>query len=118
MRMLRKNPGLTVAVIATLAIGIGATTAIYTVVYATLLAPLPFPQPNQLVIVWSKVRGHNNPMSAGDCLEWQKQNRTFEHMSAITGGSFNVAEKGQPELINGRRTTPGMYNMLGTPFLM
>ncbi len=118
LRMLRKNPGLTVAVIATLAIGIGATTAIYTVVYATLLAPLPFPQPNQLVIVWSKVRGHNNPMSAGDFLEWQKQNRTFEHMSAITGGSFNVAEKGQPELINGRRATPGLYNMLGTPFLL
>jgi putative ABC transport system permease protein len=41
------------------------------------------------------------PMSAGDFLEWQKQNRTFEHMSAITGGSFNVAEKGQPELIPG-----------------
>jgi putative ABC transport system permease protein len=118
MRMLRKNPGLTAAVIATLAIGIGATTAIYTVVYATLLAPLPFPQPDQLVIVWSKVRGHNNSMSAGDFLDWQKQNRTFDHMSAFTGGTFNVAEKGQPELINGRRATPGLYNMLGTPFLL
>jgi putative ABC transport system permease protein len=118
LRMLRKNPGLTLAVIATLAIGIGATTAIYTVVYATLLAPLPFPQPEQLVIVWSKVRGHRNPMSAGDFLDWQKQNRTFEHMSAITGATFNVAEKGQPELINGRRATPGLYKMLGTPFLM
>ena len=52
IRALRKNSGLTAAVIATLALGIGATTAIYTVVYATLLAPLPYPEPNQLVVVW------------------------------------------------------------------
>ena len=58
LRMLRKNPGLTTAVIATLMLGIGATTAIYTVVYAVLLAPLPYPSPEQLVMVWSKVNGH------------------------------------------------------------
>ena len=57
-RMLRKNPGLTAAVIATLMLGIGATTAIYTVVYAVLLAPLPYPDPEQLVMVWSRVGGH------------------------------------------------------------
>ena len=54
LRMLRKNLSLTIAVMTTLALGIGATTAIYTVVYATLLAPLPFPHPEQLVMVWSK----------------------------------------------------------------
>src|SRR5580693_4914517 len=61
LRGLRKSPGLTAAVIATLMLGIGATTAIYTVVYAVLLAPLPYPQPDQLAMVWSKVGGGRNP---------------------------------------------------------
>src|SRR5882757_5701369 len=80
-RMLRKNLGLTFAVIATLALGIGATTAIYTVVYSTLLAPLPLPQPDQLVMVWSKVGGHRNGISAGDFLDWQRQNKSFSSLN-------------------------------------
>src|SRR6202035_2381781 len=91
LRMLRKNPGLTAAVIVTLMLGIGATTAIYTVVYAVLLAPLPYPHPEQLVMVWSKVRGNNNGMSAGDFLDWKEQNRSFQQLAAFTGGSFNLA---------------------------
>jgi putative ABC transport system permease protein len=51
LRMLRKNPGLTATVVFTLALGIGATTAIYTIVYATLIAPMPYPNPDQLVVV-------------------------------------------------------------------
>jgi hypothetical protein len=81
-RMLRKNPGLTAAVIATLMLGIGATTAIYTVVYAVLLAPLPYPHPEQLVMVWSKVRGHKNGMSAGDFLDWKEQSKSFQQLAA------------------------------------
>ena len=95
IRGLRKNPGLTAAVIATLTLGIGATTGhIATVVYATLLAPLPYPEPNQLVIVWSKVSGQRNGISAGDFLDWQRQNTTFQEMAAWTGGSFNLATPG------------------------
>ena len=78
LRMLRKNPGLTAAVVATLMLGIGATTAIYTVVYAVLLAPLPYPEANQLVMVWSKVGGHNNGISAGDFLDWTHQSGQTE----------------------------------------
>ena len=80
LRGLRKSPGLTAAVIATLMLGIGATTAIYTVVYAVLLAPLPYRQPDQLVIVWSKVNGNNNGMSAGDFLDWKEQNKSFQQL--------------------------------------
>jgi putative ABC transport system permease protein len=118
IRALRKNAGLTAAVIATLTLGIGATTAIYTVVYATLLAPLPYPEPNQLVVVWSKVGGHRNGISAGDFLDWQRQNTSFQQMAAWTGGSFNLATAGQPEQVDGRITSPGWFQLQGMPFLM
>src|SRR5437763_11520097 len=73
LRMLRKSPGMTVTVAITLALGIGATTAIYTVVYATLIAPMPYPDPDQLVMVWSKIQGFRNGIAAGDFLDWQEQ---------------------------------------------
>jgi putative ABC transport system permease protein len=118
LRMLRKNPGLTAAVVATLMLGIGATTAIYTVVYAVLLAPLPYPDANQLVMVWSKVGGQNNGISAGDFLDWKQQNKSFQQLAAWTDGSFNLATQDQPEQMPVKRLTPGWYNMQGIPFLM
>jgi putative ABC transport system permease protein len=118
VRMLRKNPGLTIAVIVTLALGIGATTAIYTVVYSTLLAPLPLPHPEQLVMVWSRIGGGRNSMSAGDFLDWQRQNKSFQGLCAVTGGNFNLAGKDQPEQVDGNRTTPGYFNMMGFPIMM
>lgn len=118
VRMLRKDRGLTFAVIATLALGIGATTAIYTVVYSTLLAPLPLAHPEQLVMVWSKVGGHRNGISAGDFLDWQRLNHSFQSISAVTNGNFNLATKGAPEQVNGRRVTPGFFNMMGYPLMM
>jgi predicted permease len=116
--MLCKNPGLTAAVIATLMLGIGATTAIYTVVYAVLLAPLPYPEPNQLVMVWSKINGHDNGLSAGDFLDWREQSKSFQQLAAWTGGSFNIATQEQPEQLDGMRATPGWFSMQGMPFLM
>jgi len=118
LRMLRKSPGTTSAVIATLMLGIGAMTAIYTVVYAVLLAPLPYPHPEQLMMVWSKVNGGRNPMSAGDFLDWKEQNKAFQQLCAFTGASFNLATQDQPESIDGMRSTPGWFSMQGIPFLM
>jgi putative ABC transport system permease protein len=118
LRGLRKNPGLTAAVVATLMLGIGATTAIYTVVYAVLLAPMPYPHPEQLVMVWSKVNGGRNGMSAGDFLDWKEQNKSFQQLSAFTGGSFNLSTQEQPEQLDGLRATPGWFGMQGIPFLM
>ncbi len=66
LRMLVRNPGLTIVVLLTLALGVGANTAIFTVDYATLLAPLPYPNPEQLVVVWSKIQTFHNGVSAGD----------------------------------------------------
>ena len=116
LRMLRKNISLTIAVMVTLALGIGATTAIYTVVYATLLAPLPFPHPEQLVMVWSKVQNYRNGMSAGDFLDWQQRSRSFQSLCAWTGGNFNLGTNDAPEQLNGRLTTPGFFNMMGERF--
>jgi putative ABC transport system permease protein len=109
LRMLRKNLGLTLAVVATLALGIGATTAIYTVVYATLLAPLPLPEPNQLVMVWSKVGGNRNGISAGDFLDWQRRSQSFQSLCAFTGANFNLGTKEQPEQVDGRLASPGFF---------
>ena len=114
-RMLRKSLGLTATIVITLALGIGATTAIYTVVYATLLAPMPYPNPNQLVIVWSKIQGFRNGVSAGDYTDWTQQSTAFQDLKAFTGAAFNLAGKDAPEMVNAQKTTPGMYRMMGTP---
>ncbi len=116
LRMLRKSPGLTVTVALTLALGIGATTAIYTVVYATLIADMPYPKPDQLVIVWSKIQGGRNGVSAGDYTDWAQQSSVFQELKAFTGTSFNMAGKEAPEMIRGQMTTPGMYRMMGNRF--
>jgi putative ABC transport system permease protein len=118
VRMLGKNPSLTAAVVLTLMLGIGATTAIYTVVYAVLLAPLPYPHPEQLVMVWSKVNGHNNGISAGDFLDWKQQSHSFQQLAAWTGGDFNLATAQQPEQIVAKRATPGWFDMQGFRFLL
>src|SRR5271169_2150867 len=118
IRLLRKNPGFTLIAALTLALGIGANTAIFSVIYAVLLAPMPYPNPDQLVMVWSKVQGGNNSVAAGDYLDWKQQNKTFTDMNAWTGASFNFATPAQPEQINGRANTPGMGRMAGNVFLM
>jgi putative ABC transport system permease protein len=117
-RLLRKNPGFTAVAALTLALGIGANTAIFSVIYAVLLAPMPYPNPDELVMVWSKIQGNNNGVSAGDYLDWKQQNKTFQDINAWTGASFNFATPAQPEQINGRADTPGMARMAGNVFLM
>jgi hypothetical protein len=118
LRMLGRNPGLTFTVLLTLALGIGANTAIFTVDYATLLAPLPYPEPNQLVMVWSKIQTFHNGVSAGDYTDWKNQSTVFSYLCAWTGTSFNVATKDQPEYLQARMTSPDMLKMMGEPLLL
>jgi putative ABC transport system permease protein len=117
LRQLRNSLGFTLTAVLTLALGIGATTAIFTVVYATLLAPMPYPEPDQLVMVWSKIQGDRNSIATQDFIDWKSQNTVFQDITAFSGQSFNLATKEQPEYINGGVSSPGMYRMLGTPFL-
>ena len=118
LRMLWKSKALTITVLLTVALGIGANTAIFTVDYATLLAPLPYPQPDQLVMVWSKIQTFRNGVSAGDYTDWKQQSSAFEDLNAWTGSSFNIATKDQPLLVPGWETTPGFSKMLETRFIM
>ena len=115
-RLLRKSPGFTAVAIITLALGIGATTAIFSVVYATMLAPLPYPNPDQLVLVWSQVHGNDNNVSVQDYLDWRAQNKTFQSMIAWRSGSFNLATEDRPEQVRGMLTGPGWYSMIGVEF--
>ncbi len=116
LRQLWKSPGFTITAALTLALGIGANTAIFTCVYATLLAPMPYPEPDQLVMVWSKIQTFHNGVSAGDFDDWRQQSTAFQALNAFTGGSFNLATKDQPEYVQGQQTTPGFYKMMGVPF--
>jgi len=116
-RLLWKNPGFTLVAIVTLALGIGANTAIFSVLYASLLAPMPYPDPDRLMVVWSKVDGRT-AVSAGDYIEWKRQNKTFQDMQAWTGGNFNLATPEQPEMVGGRIVTPGFYSMQGIGFFL
>lgn len=118
LRMLARNPGLTLTILLTLAIGIGANTAIFTVDYATLLAPLPYPQPDQLVIVWSKIQNFHNSVSAGDYLDWEQQSTAFQYLCALSGNSYNLATKDQPEYVNASVECPAKLQMIGKPLLM
>src|SRR5215203_4859557 len=86
IRTLFKNKGFTLTAVLTLALGIGATTAIFSVVYA-VFEPMPYPNSDQLVIVWSKMRGSRNSVPAGDFFDWQRRSTSFQGMGAWTGAS-------------------------------
>jgi len=117
-RLLRKNPGFTLIAAITLALGIGANTAIFSVIYAVLLAPMPYPNPDQLVMVWSRIQGNRNVVSAGDYLDWKRENKAFQDINAWSGANFNFATADQPEQINGSSETPGFLHMTGNDFFL
>jgi predicted permease len=113
LRMLRKNPGFSAMAVLTLALGIGSTTAIFSVVYATLYEPMPFPNPDQLMMVWTKYPDGRGSVSTGDYLEWKRRNTSFQYLEAWSGGTFNVATADRPEQIEGSMLTPDFFRMIG-----
>jgi putative ABC transport system permease protein len=118
IRMLRKSPGFTIVAVLALGLGIGSTTAIFSVVYATLFEPMPFANPDQLVIVWSRINGGRNVVSAADYLEWKRRSKSFQYLGASSGSSFNLSGTERPEQINGGYYTPGYQSMFGNPMFM
>jgi putative ABC transport system permease protein len=118
LRMLRRAPGFTAVAVFALALGIAANTAIFSVVHATLLAPLPFPNPDQIVMVWSRIQGNRNGVSAGDFVEWRRQATVFQSINAWTGRNLNLATADRPENVQGRAVTPGWLSMVGYDFAL
>jgi putative ABC transport system permease protein len=111
-RLLCKSPAYTAVAILTVALGIGANTAIFSIFYATLLAPFPYPNPDQLVVVWSNVDGHRNVVSAGDYLDWKRESKVFEILGAVASDEFNLSTGERPEQIEGSYLTPGFLDQL------
>ena len=116
LRTLAKNPGFTIVAIAALALGIGANTAIFSVVNSVLLRPLPFKDPNQLVMVWDEQTHLGFPKDTptpANFLDWQRQNSVFVGMAAMAQRSFNLTGNGEPERLDGRRISANLFDLLG-----
>ncbi len=119
IRTLRKSPAFTLFAVLTLALGIGANTAIFAVVDAVILRPLPYPNPQQLVIIWEtdlnrKITHGTTPPA--DFLDWRSQSHTFENMAAYQQWFFNLSSGNEPEQLLGVHVSPGFFSMLGLKF--
>ena len=114
-RMLRKSPGFTSVAILTLALGIGANTAIFSVVQGVLLAPLPYHEPDRLVIVLLNNLRLKSPtyLSYRDFMDWERAAPPFEKMSAFAWRSFDLSSPGNPEHLEGREISSGFLSSLG-----
>ena len=111
LRMLVKNPIFTLIAVVTLSLGIGANTALFSVVDAVLLRPLPYPEPDRLVFLWAGAPGYGS--SIPDYYAWRDQNRVFDGLAGFYNGNFNLSsEGGAPEFIQGAYITSNLFQVL------
>lgn len=114
-RRLRKSPGFTVMAVLILALGLGANTAIFSVISATLLRPLPFFEPDRLVGVWEQTEMFGlrySPPAMGNYVEWREQNRSFEEMGALEQWQTRLTGDGRPEEVMGSYVTSSLFRVL------
>ena len=116
-RSLRKSPGFAAAVVATLALGIGANTAIFSLIYSVLLKPLPYPAADRIFSVETILPRRNEfsslPMRVQDYLEWRKANTAFESIAALTPAQWNLTGDGEPERLGGALVSANFFTFLG-----
>ena len=114
LRMLAKNPGFTAVALLALAIGIGANTAIFSVVNGVLLRPLPYLEPTRLIMIWEKTAEFKQMSVAyPNFLDWRRENHSFTDMAAFRGDDFNFTGSGQPEHLRGEFVSAGLLPVLG-----
>ena len=111
-RLLWKNPGFAAVSLLALALGIGATSAIFSLLYSILLAPLPYPDSDRLVMVWNHRKGERINTSAEDYQDWQRQSTVFQTLGAWTGEGFTLATPSWTEEVNATRCTTGFFDLL------
>lgn len=123
LRMFAKSPGFTAIVVCTLAFGIGANTALFSVVNGVLLNPLPYPRASELVALYEKNAGMTNaPISYLNFLDWERSNKTFSSMAIYRHEDYNLTGSGRAERVNGLMvsaeflTTLGVHPALGRDF--
>ena len=117
LRVLRRSPGFTAVALITIALGIGANTAIFSLINAVLLRPLPFADPERLVVVWEDLTfagfSHNTP-AAANYADIKAQSRTLEDVAALDFRSFNLTGDGEPERVEANGVTANLLPLLGT----
>ncbi|MBO0861193.1 MAG: ABC transporter permease, partial [Chloracidobacterium sp.] len=112
-RMSLKQPGFTLIAVLTLSLGIGANTAIFSFVNATLLRPLPYPDPERLVFVFeTEPQLPKSPVTGPDYLDWKESNKVFESMAAGTEGSANLTGAGDPQRVSAIPVSAGFFETL------
>ena len=115
--MLLKKPAFTLIAVITLALGIGANTAIFSVVYAVLLRPLPYTEPNRLTMLWTrleKIGLEQNWVSEPEVLDFREQSQLFESFGVLTGSTFILTGDGEPEQLKGAEVSTNFFSVLGT----
>jgi putative ABC transport system permease protein len=118
LRQLRRNPGFTTVAVLTLALGIGANTAIFSVVNAVLLRPLPYPSPERIVVVGQRWMGGGGDFSPPDYLDIAAENRVFAQMAAYKDSNFDLTLAHLPERVAGTVVSVGFFRVFGVePFL-
>ncbi|HET9695324.1 MAG TPA: ABC transporter permease [Terriglobales bacterium] len=124
LRTMRKRPAFSIITVLVLALGIGANTAIFSVVNSVLLQPLPFPEPNRLVQLWHTPPEKSFPglkkfsLSPANYLDWKAQNTTFESMAIYGQGVATLTGSGEPQSVPGTRVSPEFFSTLGVKPMM
>src|SRR5438309_10738036 len=112
--MLWKNPGFTIVAVLALALGIGANSAIFSVVNTVLLQPLPYKNPGQLIMLWENATHLGFPKdtpSPANFLDWRTQNTVFTGMAAMAQKNFNLTGVGEPERLDGRLVSANLFDV-------
>ncbi|HEY2943634.1 MAG TPA: ABC transporter permease [Vicinamibacteria bacterium] len=123
LRQLRRSPGFTAAAVLTVALGVGANAAMFSVLDSTLLRPLPFPGPERLVTVWKgriDTPARTNITSLPVFRDWRERSRSFESLALFGSGAsgYNLTDGAEPELVLGNRVTASFFTVLGVPPLL
>ena len=107
LRLLRRNPGFTAVAVAALALGIAASTAMFSIIYAAYLEPLPYRHADRLVMVWSRVNGSRSLVSPADFLDWRRQATSFAEINAWSWRQVNLATDDRADVRRGARVADG-----------